>query len=116
MKIIEQMLSAAQYNRGMDIVIISTTSAMQEVYWQQRLEASKGQIANRSGLILAVHEDWPGGAGNGLGTLYCLQKAVERAKSTGVDLLQRLRDGASLAIYHTAGKGTRLAPAASGRE
>ncbi|HAR66922.1 MAG TPA: hypothetical protein DCR55_12005 [Lentisphaeria bacterium] len=110
MKIIEQMLSAAQYNRGMDIVIISTTSAMQEVYWQQRLEASKGQIANRSGLILAVHEDWPGGAGNGLGTLYCLQKAVERAKSTGVDLLQRLRDGASLAIYHTAGKGTRLAP------
>ena len=42
MKIIEQMLSAAQYNRGMDIVIISTTSAMQEVYWQQRPRSEQG--------------------------------------------------------------------------
>jgi len=56
-------------------------------------------------------EDWPGGAGNGLGTLYALQEAAKRARLRhGVDLLQHLRCGAAIGLYHTAGKGTRLAP------
>ena len=29
---------------------------------------------------MAVHEDWPGGAGNGLGTLYAFQKAVAKVR------------------------------------
>lgn len=61
--------------------------------------------------IVAVHEDWPGGAGNGLGTLYAFQKAVAKAAKMGKgDLSQQLKDGASVGMYHTAGKGTRLAP------
>ena len=32
----------------------------------------------QSTTIVAVHEDWPGGAGNGLGTLYAFQKAVAK--------------------------------------
>lgn len=63
--------------------------------------------------ILAVHEDWEGGAGNGLGTLYAFHKAAKKAASEpggGVDLMQQLAAGKSVALFHTAGKGTRLAP------
>ncbi len=96
---------------GLDVIIVSTTSPHQEAYWQERLERSRGQVARRDALILALCEDWPGGAGNGLGTLYALQEAAKRARLRhGVDLLERLRSGASIGMYHTAGKGTRLAP------
>ena len=60
--------------------------------------------------VLCVHEDWNGGAGNGLGTLYAFQKAAAKATTTGVDLAAAMKDGAAVALYHTAGKGTRLAP------
>jgi len=65
-------------------------------------------------MVLAVSEDWSSasGAGNGLGTLYAFQKACRVAKEKyGVDLAAELKDGkVSAALYHTAGKGTRLAP------
>jgi len=64
-------------------------------------------------LVLAVSEDWaPGGAGNGLGTLYAYRKACALAKEKhGMDLEELLgRKEISAALYHTAGKGTRLAP------
>lgn len=60
-----------------------------------------------------MSEDWSaGGAGNGLGTLYAYTKAAKVAKDRhGVDLDAQLREGKiSAALYHTAGKGTRLAP------
>ncbi len=96
---------------GMDIVIVSTTSEDQEVFWQERLDRGRGQICAADAKILAVHEDWPGGAGNGLGTLYAIANASLKAKKVyGIDLLAELRDGASVGLYHTAGKGTRLAP------
>jgi hypothetical protein len=79
-------------------------------YWQNRLEATRGQIMPESSIVLAVHEDWVGGAGNALGTLYAVQKAAAKAVSQDIDLLQRLVDGASVALFHTAGKGTRLSP------
>jgi hypothetical protein len=96
---------------GMDVIIVSTTSPHQAAYWQDRLERSRGQVARRDALIIVLCEDWPGGAGNGLGTLYALQEAAKHARIRhGVDLLKRLRSGASIGLYHTAGKGTRLAP------
>lgn len=64
-------------------------------------------------MVLAVSEDWsPSGAGNGLGTLYAFQKACAVAKEKyGVDLKDELDKGKiSAALFHTAGKGTRLAP------
>ena len=63
--------------------------------------------------MLAVSEDWaPGGAGNGLGTLYAYRKACRAAEEKyGLDLVDLLGKGeVSAALYHTAGKGTRLAP------
>ena len=64
-------------------------------------------------MVLAVSEDWAkGGAGNGLGTLYAYEKACRVAKErfdTDLDVL--LQEGSvSAALFHTAGKGTRLAP------
>ncbi|KAH8043442.1 hypothetical protein JL722_15201 [Aureococcus anophagefferens] len=56
--------------------------------------------------------DWNGGAGNGLGTLYAWRKACALAKAKGRgDLAAELAAGTvAAAVYHTAGKGTRLAP------
>ena len=70
----------------MDIIIVSTTSADLEDFWQQRLESAAGVIVKESTKVLVVFEDWPGGAGNGLGTLYAVQKAANKAKNLGYDL------------------------------
>lgn len=64
-------------------------------------------------MVLAVSEDWAkGGAGNGLGTLYAYEKACRVAKEKfDTDLDKLLNEKAvSAALFHTAGKGTRLAP------
>lgn len=77
---------------------------------------SSGGSSNDSSypMVLAVSEDWSSasGAGNGLGTLYAFQKACRVAKEKhNVDLASELKGGkVSAALYHTAGKGTRLAP------
>ena len=97
---------------GFDVVIVCCSNQSAENFWQARLEQTVQQVTGTAGAaVLAVHEDWNGGAGNGLGTLYAFQKACAKARATGgMDLAQRMRDGASVALYHTAGKGTRLAP------
>eukprot|EP00467_Chlorarachnion_reptans_P002265 CAMPEP_0114510300 /NCGR_PEP_ID=MMETSP0109-20121206/13705_1 /TAXON_ID=29199 /ORGANISM="Chlorarachnion reptans, Strain CCCM449" /LENGTH=549 /DNA_ID=CAMNT_0001689581 /DNA_START=72 /DNA_END=1721 /DNA_ORIENTATION=+ len=94
--------------QGFDVVIVCCTSGSQTGYWQQRLEESKGFIAPKTARVFAVEEDWAdGGAGNGLGTLYAWQKAVKMDSSIEKDL----KAGTiSVGLYHTAGKGTRLAP------
>ena len=53
-----------------------------------------------------------GGAGNALGTLYAFQNAAKLATSRyGIDISSQLKAGSiSIGLYHTAGKGTRLAP------
>jgi len=97
---------------GFDVVIVCTSTAQQCTFWQQRLTAARGGLLKAGAVVLAVHEDWEGGAGNGLGTLYAYQKAVAAAQELhGLDLNQELSSGAcSAALFHTAGKGTRLAP------
>ena len=46
------------------------------------------------------------------GTLFAFENACALAAKLydGVDLAAAMRNGASVALYHTAGKGTRLAP------
>lgn len=53
-----------------------------------------------------------GGAGNALGTFYAFQNAEKLASSRyGIDISSQLKAGSiSVGLYHTAGKGTRLAP------
>jgi len=112
-----------------DATIVCTTDDHQAEYWMDKfrngLLATKSKNSGGGGdgdekkknpypIVLAVSEDWndPGGAGNGLGTLYAYRKAAALAKELyGVDLDDALsRNLVSAALYHTAGKGTRLAP------
>jgi hypothetical protein len=50
---------------GFEVVIICCSSGLQAAYWQERLEAGRGSVLPVSSMVLAVEEDWPGGAGNG---------------------------------------------------
>ncbi len=108
---VDAMMGAPAVGVGMDVVIVSTTTPADEDYWQRRLEATRGLFTRPDAIVIAVHEDWEGGAGNGLGTLYALLRAEAKGrKRYAVDVLGMLAGGASVALYHTAGKGTRLAP------
>eukprot|EP01060_Flectonema_neradi_P021814 TRINITY_DN2981_c0_g1_i1.p1 TRINITY_DN2981_c0_g1~~TRINITY_DN2981_c0_g1_i1.p1 ORF type:complete len:536 (+),score=115.18 TRINITY_DN2981_c0_g1_i1:66-1673(+) len=96
---------------GFDVIIICCSGVIEAGYWQQRLEQSKGTIVTKDTKVFSVDEDWNGGAGNGLGTLYAYRKAVKAAAEKGLDLPKEIASkNVSVAIYHTAGKGTRLAP------
>jgi hypothetical protein len=93
-----------------DVTIICTTDDYQAEYWMDVL--GSGLLNDKK--VLAVSEDWvaSGGAGNGLGTLYAWRKACALAISKyDFDLVKELTEGkVSAALYHTAGKGTRMAP------
>ena len=95
---------------GFDVLIVCCSNQAAEDYWQVRLEATVKEVTGASGVVLCVHEDWNGGAGNGLGTLYAFQKACAKGQAKGLDVAKAMADGASVALYHTAGKGTRMAP------
>lgn len=96
---------------GMDVVIVVTTSPDLANYWETQLMLSASPVIKPGALVVAVEEDWPGGAGNGLGTLYAFFKAHQKLmKVCDVDLFERLQEGCSVGMYHTAGKGMRLAP------
>jgi Ca2+-binding EF-hand superfamily protein len=103
----KSVINMMHQSAGYTVVIVCTSSQGMEDYWQARLEAGRGQVCGSKAEVIVVHEDWPGGAGNGLGSLYAYKKACDKA---GKDLAAVARDGGSLVIYHTAGKGTRLAP------
>jgi hypothetical protein len=101
-----------------DVTIVCTTDDHQAAYWMDRLAAgicshSGGDYDSPFPMVLAVAEDWGGsGAGNGLGTLYAFQKAHALCmEKYGVDLNSELQQGnVSAGLFHTAGKGTRMAP------
>jgi len=97
---------------GFNVVIVCCSSDKQAQFWQKRLEKGRGSYMANDCVVLAVEEDWPGGAGNALGTLYAMTKAAAVAKSTlSMDIIADLvADKISIGLYHTAGKGTRLAP------
>ncbi|MCB1113454.1 MAG: hypothetical protein KDK62_01725 [Chlamydiia bacterium] len=104
-------MDVAQSSVGMDIVIVSVQDSEQEAYWQKRLHKTRGQVVKNSAYIIVVQEDWPGGAGNGLGSLYAYQKAREKGYVLyKTDIFQKQREGKSIALYHTAGEGKRLYP------
>ena len=93
-----------------DVTIICTTDDHQASYWMDLLDS--GLLKGKK--VLAVSEDWSaGGAGNGLGSLYAWKKAcrLSVSKYPGFSLESELAAGkVSAALYHTAGKGTRMAP------
>jgi len=116
---LEKALTAIASGKNLfDVTIICTTDDHQASYWMKRLSGgvcmNKDPSASLYPLVLAVSEDWnsKGGAGNGLGTLYAYQKATKLGKELhNIDLDELLANKKiSAALYHTAGKGTRLAP------
>ena len=62
---------------GFNVVIICCSSSLQAKYWQQRLEAGRGSVLPTSSIVLAVEEDWPGGAGNGTQSVPLLSKGFQ---------------------------------------
>lgn len=99
---------------GYDVTIVCCSDDMQSAYWNERLNAARGRVIPSSSTAVAVDEDWEGGAGNFLGTLYAWQKACQALSAQGRDLAAELEAGASVALFHTAGKGTRMAPVPGG--
>ncbi len=57
---------------GFDVTIVCCSSQKQANYWQKRLEDVRGSVLAPKTTVIAVQEDWPGGAGNGmLVPLFC---------------------------------------------
>lgn len=77
---------------GFDVVIICTGNEQQKDYWQARLNNGKGSVVSSASTILAVDEDWPGGAGNGR---YCAWKSLVSL----VPLYMSLEASTSLTIH-----------------
>lgn len=108
---IEEILSYPTKGLGVDILILSHSSQTQASYWEKKLFAARGRVIKHDAVVLSIHEDWTGGAGNAFGTLYAFSEANRRHEAEfGATLFQELERGKCIAIYHTAGKGTRLAP------
>jgi hypothetical protein len=96
-----------------DVTLICTTDDHQADFWMTKLSPGLASGDSNFPMVIAVSEDWaPSGAGNGLGTLYAWKKAVALAKTKfNQDLEALLLDKTiSAALFHTAGKGTRMAP------
>ena len=103
-QIIQKMKQAIKKNQGFDVILVVASPGNKE-YWEKRLEASRDEILSPKTKIIAIEEDWPGGAGQLLGTLYAFQKASEE-----INLKEILEQKGSIAIYHAAGHGKRMAP------
>lgn len=90
-----------------DFVIITTNSPSQAKYWQNILD----EKADDHTQYIVIHEDWPGGADNGLGSLYAFVQANKQAKEQfGIDLKEVLNSGSGVSLFHCAGMGKRLYP------
>jgi len=112
----EANLALMTADNGYDVIIVSCNNAKQaeyvhpethstypptpsprsphpsHSYWTNRLRSGAGQVAPAAAHVFAVHEDWEGGAGNALGTLYAYQKACAIAPE-GFDMTAKLSAG-----------------------
>ncbi|MDY6966257.1 MAG: type I phosphomannose isomerase catalytic subunit [Halobacteriota archaeon] len=88
---------------GFDVIIIVSSTQEQANFWYDRLRSS--ELIGDQTKIYSIFEDWEGGAGQLLGTLNAWN---EVSKKANLDTI--IKNGGSIAIYHTAGKGTRIAP------
>ena len=122
------MSQAARKAVGPDVLIVVNTTCEQADFWQKRLTKDgikgAGTIAKENAVILSVSEDnWKGGAGNGLGTLNGFILAARKAHTIGLLDIDGESDEKALVsaflsycsdksvfMYHTAGKGSRIAP------
>jgi len=102
--IVEKMKTVVRRNQGFDVIIVVASMGNKE-YWERRLEETKSEILSTKTKIIVIEEDWPGGAGQLLGTLYAWKMANEI-----LNLKEILEKKGKVAIYHAAGYGKRMAP------
>ncbi len=107
--IIKKMKQSIKKGQGFDVIIIAASSENKE-YWRERLESSRNEILPSKTKIIIIEEDWPAGAGQLLGTLYAFQKAEKEKGNEEINLKELLSQKGTLAIYHAAGHGKRMAP------
>jgi hypothetical protein len=110
MKNIEIMNSLPKNGGGWDLIIISTSSYGQRDYWTRRLDQAREKIISPHTRVVVVVEEWKGGAGNGLGSLFAICEADRILAAEGKSVEKFLAEGFSVALFHSAGKGSRLAP------
>ncbi|MFH0987542.1 MAG: hypothetical protein V1841_01455 [Patescibacteria group bacterium] len=102
---IKKMIEAVRENQGFDVVVIVSSNGNSK-YWQWRLSLTRKEILSSKTKIISTEEKWEeGGAGQLLGTLHSFQEA-----SKIVNLKKILSEGGTVAFYHTAGYGKRIAP------
>ena len=109
---VKAMKKVIKERKGFDWIIIVSPNQNQADFWKERLSCLTGQVVGENTKIVSQTEDWLNGAGQLLGTLYAFQKANRRNLSAGkqVNLLNELKKGKKIAIYHTSGLGKRMAP------
>lgn len=112
MSAVDSNITLMNSRKNFDVIIICTSTEHQANYWRGRLQSGLGTWLPATTKVTAVNEDWDGGAGNGLGTLYAFLKASKVLNNEyGIDILDLLKnDLISIGLFHSAGKGTRLAP------
>ncbi len=123
------MRASASGGTGPDIVIIVNSTPQQAEFWQSHLTGEdnihgSAAAVKASSVVLSVTEsNWKGGAGNALGTLNGFLQAARKARKLGlinvssgaeadelIDVFLAYSSEKSVFMYHTAGKGTRIAP------
>ena len=92
-----------------DYIIVVCSHYSQLKFWEDILPLSVGNLLNANGQIILLKEEWNGPAGNGLGTLNALNQLREILSISKSDFEVWLKKR-KIGIYHTAGKGTRIAP------
>lgn len=105
-KIIENINKIKAKKEGFDLIII-VSSNNNAKYWNWRLSETRKEILPQKTKIICVKENWKNkeGAGQFLGTLNALKEANKK-----INLLKLLKEKKKIAVYHTAGKGKRMAP------
>lgn len=86
-----------------DVIIVVSSTREQADFWKDRLDSS--ELIEEKTLVYSINEEWEGGAGQLLGTLNAWNETCKF-----LSLYELIENGSSIAIYHTAGKGTRIAP------
>lgn len=106
MNSISNIKNTIKNNEGFDIVIIVASNGNSK-YWEKRLKKTKKEVLPKKTKILCIEEKWNNqeGAGQLLGTLNAFNLAEKKIK-----IKRALKNKKSIAIYHTAGKGKRMAP------
>lgn len=103
-KNIKKIKETIKKDRGFDVIVVVASNGNSK-YWEWRLSATRNEVLSPKTKIICTEEKWEKGAGQLLGTLHAFEEANKKKNLKGV-----LKRGGTVAFYHTAGYGKRMAP------